>query len=258
MTSNISIGKVYLVGAGPGDPRLITMRGIECLALADVVIADYLVNPELLSHAPNSAERIQLGHHGTGETLNQRVIEEAKQGKTVVRLKSGDPAVFGRLAEEVAALHAAAIPLEIVPGITAGLAATAFTEIPVTAGLEASAVAFITGHERKGKLQSGLDYAAIARFPGTLVLYMGVSTAAHWSGALIVEGKSPETPVAIVCRCSWPDQSVIRCTLKDVAELIASHGIHAPAVMIVGEVVDLAPEASWFFPQQLSDFAKTI
>jgi uroporphyrinogen III methyltransferase/synthase len=247
MADNISVGKVYLVGAGPGDPRLITLRGVECLSRADLVIADYLVNQELLDHAPDAAERICLGHHGTGEAINQRMIEEARKGKTVVRLKSGDPAVFGRLAEEIAALHAAGVPLEIVPGVTAGLAAAAFAEIPVTEGRQTSAVAFITGHERQDKLQSGLDYAAIARFPGTLVLYMGVSTAAHWSEALMTEGKSPKTPVAIVCRCSWPDQEIIRCTLREVAALVVSHGIRPPAIMIVGGVVDLAPETSWFY-----------
>jgi uroporphyrinogen III methyltransferase/synthase len=250
VTDKISVGKVYLVGAGPGDPRLITLRGVECLSRADLVIADHLVNQELFGYAPDSAERICLEHHTTGDAINQRMIEEAKKGKTVVRLKSGDPAVFGRLAEEIAALHAAGIPLEIVPGVTAGLAAAAFAEIPVTQGWQASAVAFITGHERKDKLQSGLDYAAIARFPGTLVLYMGVSTAAHWSEALIVEGKSPETPVAIVCRCSWPDQEIIRCTLQEVAELVVSRGVRPPAIMIVGGVVDLAPETSWFYSEQ--------
>jgi uroporphyrinogen III methyltransferase/synthase len=223
---------------------------MECLSRADLVIADQLVNQELLGYAPDSAERICLGRHGAGEAINRRMVEEAKKGKTVVRLKSGDPAVFGRLAEEIAALHAAGVPLEIVPGVTAGLAAAAFAEIPVTHGRQASAVAFITGHERKDKLQSDLDYAAIARFPGTLVLYMGVSTAAHWSEALMVEGKSPETPVAIVRRCSWPDQDIIRCTLQEVAALVVSRGIRPPAIMIVGGVVDLAPETSWFYSEQ--------
>jgi uroporphyrinogen III methyltransferase/synthase len=246
------VGKVYLVGAGPGDSRLITLRGVECLRQADLVICDYLVNPRLLEHAPNSAERVRLGTHESGEAIDRRMVDEARRGKTVVRLKSGDPAVFGRLAEEVASLRTAAIPLEIVPGVTSGLAAAAFAEIPVTQGQQASAVAFITGHERKDKTGSGLDYAAIARFPGTLVLYMGVSTAAHWSAALIQEGKPPDTPVAIVRRCSWPDQDVVRCTLEDVAQWVASRNIRPPAIIIVGVVVDLAPETSWFFTEPLS------
>lgn len=251
MKDHSHVGKVYLVGAGPGDPRLITLLGIECIQQADLIICDYLVNPELLEHAPSSAERIGLEHHASGEAINQKMVDEARAGKTVVRLKSGDPAVFGRLAEEVAALRAAAIPLEIVPGVTAGLAAAAFAEIPVTHGQQASAVAFLTGHERKDKTASGLDYAAIARFPGTLVFYMGVSTAAHWSAALIREGKPSATPVAIICRCSWPDQEVIRCTLEDVGQLVASRGIHPPAIIIVGGVVDIAPDTSWFFAEQL-------
>jgi uroporphyrinogen III methyltransferase / synthase len=245
MKDDRHVGKVYLVGAGPGDPRLITLRGIECLRQADVVLYDYLVNPELLDYAPSSSARTRLEHHTSIETTNRRMIDHAQRGKTVVRLKSGDPAVFGRLAEETAALRAAAIPLEIVPGVTAGLAAAALAEIAVTQGQQASAVAFITGHERKDKTTPGLDYAAIARFPGTLVLYMGVSTAAHWSTTLMREGKPPTTPVAIVCRCSWPDQEVIRCTLGDVAQLIAARGIRPPAVILVGGVVDLAPETPW-------------
>ena len=258
MKDHPHVGKVYLVGAGPGDPRLITLRGIECLQQADLVICDYLVNPRLLDHAPDSAERIHLGHHGTGEAVNQTMVDETRRGRTVVRLKSGDPAVFGRLGEEVAALRAAEIPLEIVPGVTAGLAAAAYAEIPVTQGQQASAVAFVTGHERKDKTTPGLDYAAIARFPGTLVLYMGVSTAAHWSAALMSEGKSPATPVAIVCRCSWPDQEVIRCTLEDVGQLVASRGIRPPAIIIVGGVVDFASETSRFFAEQLPRNTESI
>ena len=142
--------------------------------------------------------------------------------------------------------------------MTAGLAAAAYAEIPVTQGQQASAVAFVTGHERKDKTTPGLDYAAIARFPGTLVLYMGVSTAAHWSAALMSEGKSPATPVAIVCRCSWPDQEVIRCTLEDVGQLVASRGIRPPAIIIVGGVVDFAAETVWCFAAQLPRYTEAI
>jgi uroporphyrinogen III methyltransferase / synthase len=241
MSDSSRMGIVYLVGAGPGDPRLITVRGIECLREADLILYDYLVNPKLLDYAPRSAESVRLEHHTSFEAVIQRMIDGARLGKTIVRLKSGDPAVFGRLAEEMAALRAAAIPLEVVPGVTAALAAAALAEIPITQGQQASAVAFVTGHERKDKTDSALDYAAIARFPGTIVLYMGVSTAAIWSAELINQGKSPATPVAIVCRCSWPDQEVVRCSLGDVAQLIAARGIRPPAVILVGGVVDLAP-----------------
>jgi uroporphyrinogen III methyltransferase/synthase len=242
MSNSFEGGKVYFVGAGPGDPKLITLRGVECLRLAECVIYDYLVNPELLQYVPDSAERVCLEHHQRGDVIHQKMIEEARLGKAVVRLKSGDPAIFGRLAEEMAALRTAGVSFEVVPGVTAALAAAALAEIPVTQGEQASAVAFLTGHERRDKSKFGLDYSAIAKFPGTLVLYMGVSTAAHWSEALMKEGKSPSTPVAIVCRCSWPDQDVIRCTLQEVAQLIAEQGIRAPAVILVGGVVQLAPE----------------
>jgi uroporphyrinogen III methyltransferase / synthase len=245
MNDTPSIGKIYLVGAGPGDPRLITLRGVECLRQADVVLFDYLVNPELVEHAPCAAERICLEHHGGGkamsqDAINEKMIAEARQGKTVVRLKNGDPAVFGRLAEEVAALRAAAIPLEVIPGVTAGLAAAACAAIPITNGSQSSAVALVTGHERDDKAAPRLDYAALAAFPGTLIIYMGVNTAAQWSAALIGAGKSPGTPVAIVRRCSWPDQEVIACTLESVVEVARARGVHPPAVFLVGEVVGYA------------------
>jgi len=245
MKSDTCSGKVYLVGAGPGDPRLITLRGIECLEQAEVVIFDYLVNEKILDHAPKSAELIPLGHHGRGrgmsaESVIKTMVAEAQRGKTVVRLKNGDPAVFGRLAEEIAALVEAAIPLEVVPGVTAGLAAAGYAEIPVTHGWKSSAVALVTGHERADKSAPGLDYAALARFPGTLIFYMGISSAAQWSAALIKEGKSPQTPVAIVRRCSWPDQEIAFCTLGTVAEMLSTCSIHPPAVILVGDVVELA------------------
>ena len=242
MTGDLAGGKVYLVGAGPGDPRLITLRGVECLQQADLVLFDYLVNPAIVGHAPQSAERVCLERHGDGKAASAksviaRMIEEARRGKTVVRLKGGDPAVFGHLAEEMAALRAAKIPLEVVPGVTAALAAAAYAEIPVTQGACSSAVALVAGHERGDKSASNLDYAALARFPGTLIFYMGVGTAALWSAALMREGKSPATPVAIVRRCSWPDQLVVRCTLDTVAEVVQSRHLHPPAVIFVGEVM---------------------
>ncbi len=238
-------GKVYLVGAGPGDPRLITLRGIECLQQAEVVLFDYLVNPKILDYAPKTAELIPLGHHEgdrgmSAESIVETMVAEARQGKTVVRLKNGDPVVFGRFAEEIAALDVASIPLEVVPGVTAGLAAAGYAEIPVTHGWKSSAVALVTGHERADKSAPGLDYAALARFPGTLIFYMGVSSAPRWSAALIKEGKSPDTPVAIVRRCSWPDQEIAFCTLGTVAETLSTSSIRPPAVILVGDVVGVA------------------
>ena len=242
------------MGAGPGDPRLITLRGVECLAQADLILYDWLVNPIVLGHANPSAESICLGHHGEQGTqrlvaqdeINARLIAAAREGKTVVRLKCGDPDVFGRRAEEAEALIAAGIEVEVVPGVTAALAAAGYAGIPLTDGRCCSAIALVTGHERHTKQGPPLDYAALATFPGTLIFYMGVSTAPQWSELLIAAGKSPQTPVALVRRCSWFDQRTVRCTLGTIAQVIGQQAIRPPAVIIVGEVVSLAAETSWF------------
>jgi uroporphyrinogen III methyltransferase/synthase len=249
-------GKVYLVGAGPGHPGLITLRGVECLRQADVVLYDYLVNPVIVEHAPLSAELVGLGHHKLGRALSPkeitaRMLDEARKGRTVVRLKGGDPSVFGRGADEEEALRAAGIPYEIVPGITAGLAVAAYCEIPITHHEEASAVAMITGRERDEKGESHLG-PGLADFPGTLIYYMGVRRAAEWSEALIEQGKSPETPVAIVRWCSRAQQQTFRCTLGTVAETIEQHDVAPPAVIVVGSVVDRAPETTWFAARPLA------
>lgn len=189
-----SLGKVYLVGAGPGDPDLITVRGKRALALADLVLYDYLVNPELLQHAGGESELVSLGHSRgrrgmTQEEVIGRMIAAAREGKTVVRLKSGDPNLFGRGAEEMRELSAAGIPFEVVPGVTAAVAAACHAGISLTNRECASAVALVTGHQRSDGQPPDLDYDALARFPGTLVFYMGISTAAQWSSAL-VRGKT--------------------------------------------------------------------
>ena len=244
-------GEVYLVGSGPGDPGLVTWRAVECLQRADIVLYDYLANPAVLEHACASAELVCLGHHGAGRLLAPdeiiaRMLDEARKGKTVVRLKGGDPSIFGRGGDETEALRGAGIPFEIVPGITAALAVAAFCEIPITHHEDASAVALITGQERHDKAVPCLDYGALAKFPGTLVFYMGVTTAAQWSEALIEHGKPPETPVAIVRRCTWTQQQAVRCTLGTVAETVREQGFRPPAVFVVGKVVDRAPRLSWF------------
>ena len=245
--SGNSLGKVYLVGAGPGDPGLITIRGAQCLAEADLVLYDYLVNPQLLEYVPAATERVCLGHpHGGREMLqqeiNQRMVAAARAGKKVVRLKGGDPHVFGRGAEEVEALLAAGIPYEVIPGVTAAFAVASHAGIPITHRDLASAVALITGHRRGDGAGPELDYDALAKFPGTLVFYMGMTTSRQWSDALLHGGRSPDTPVAIVRRASWPDQETIRCTLGTMADLIEQRGIRPPAVIVVGEVVALAPQ----------------
>jgi len=256
-----AVGIVYLVGAGPGDPSLITLRGVECLRRADLILYDYLANPVILKHAPPSAESIPLGHHGphkpwTQADINAAMIRAARQGRTVVRLKGGDPDVFGRSADEIEALSAADIPYETVPGVTAALAAAGYAAIPITHAQHSSAVALVAGQERHCKQGPSLDYGALAEFPGTLIFYMGVTSVGVWSEALLLRGKAADTPVAIVRRCSWSDQQTIRCTLGDVAKVVAEHCLRPPAVIIVGRVAAMGPEVSWFAARPL--FGKRV
>jgi len=248
--------KVYLVGAGPGDPQLLTLRAVECLRRADLVLYDYLVNPRALDHASPRAERICLGRHGHGRILspaevNDRMIAAARAGRTVVRLKGGDPLVFAHAAEECAALSAAAVPFEIVPGITAALASGSYAGVPLTHRRLASAVALIAGREDDEKDLPPLDYAALAGFPGTLVFYMGVTTVATWSAALLRGGMTSATPVALVRRCSWPDQHVLRTTLSEVADVVVSRKLRPPVIAIVGNVAGLEPVTEWFTARPL-------
>src|SRR5690606_25892363 len=206
---------------GPGDPGLITLRGLECLQRAHVVLYDYLANPRLLEACPQ-AERICLGKHGQGKLWSQaqisaRMIADARSGKSVVRLKAGDPAVFARFAEEASALEEAGIAYEVVPGITAALAVGSYSGIPLTHRDVSSAVALVTGQQHEcGEHTAAMDYRRLAQFPGTLVFYMGVTTAPQWTSQLIAGGKAPDTPAAIVRRCSWPDQTTMTCRLDEV------------------------------------------
>lgn len=257
-------GKVYLIGAGPGDPGLLTLRGAECLRSGDVVLYDYLAAPELLAHTKRGAELVCLGRHGFGhgrlmsqEETCAAMVHHAAAGRIVVRLKGGDPAIFARLAEEMAALEAANIPYEIVPGVTAASAASSHAGVPLTDRDEASCVAFVTGHERSDKKSdASLDYAALGNFPGTLVFYMGITTAPHWSQALIGGGKPAATPVAIVRRCSLPDQETIVTTLGELPELLQSQKIRPPAVIIVGAVARTRTADNWFNKRPL--FGRTV
>jgi uroporphyrinogen III methyltransferase/synthase len=247
----MSTGKVYLIGAGPGDPGLITLRGVELLARADAVLYDYLVNPAILKHCHPEALKISLGKHGAGRVMSQDEINDllselVKIHSTVVRLKSGDPMVFARAGEELDFLAQRSIPFEIVPGVTAALAAAAYAGIPVTHRETASAVAFVTGQEDAAKTDSALDYAALARFPGTLVFYMGVTTAGHWSQALIDAGKPASTPIAIVRRVSTPGQQRIDTSLGQIANIIEQQHVRPPVVFIVGDVATHGSTWSWF------------
>ena len=266
-------GIVYLVGAGPGDPGLLTLRGQACLGKADLVLYDYLVNPRLLSHASGQAELVCLGRHGQGRLLTQeevhaRLVTAAQSGQTVVRLKGGDTAIFGRVAEESVVLEAAGVPYEIVPGITTALATGSYAGIPLTHRDHASCVALVTGQQSRGpapglitgdpedthraETVSAVDYGALASFPGTLVFYMGVTTAPVWVEALIEQGKPPETPVAVVRNCSLPQQEVFRTTLSDLPERLAEKKIRPPAIIVVGEVARPQVQFDWFAARRLS------
>lgn len=247
---------VSLVGAGPGDPRLITLRGVERLRAADVVLYDYLVNAELLEHCRPEAELVCLGKHGRDRILSQaeinsRMTAAGLAGKRVVRLKGGDPAVFARFGEERDALEAAGLTYEVVPGITTALAAGSHAGIALTDRQFASAVALVTGHEKDEQQGTKLDYAALAVFPGTLVFYMGVTNAAEWTTALIAAGKPASTPVALVRRCSWPDQSTTITTLGEVATAMRDAKIRPPVLTIVGETVASRSTHSWFTERPL-------
>jgi uroporphyrinogen III methyltransferase/synthase len=234
---------------------------VECLKKADLVLYDYLANPSLVEHARPGTELVRVGHHFGGPRLSPDeitaiMLEAALAGRCVVRLKGGDPAVFGRMIDETQALRDADIPYEVVPGITSGLALSSLTELPLTHHEDASAVALVTGHERKGKEQSNLDYRALAAFPGTLVFYMGVRGARVWSGALMENGRSPDTPVGIVRWCSRARQQTIRCTLGTVADVVESRGVRPPALFVIGKVVEHSPALSWFETRPL--FGSTV
>jgi uroporphyrinogen III methyltransferase / synthase len=256
------IGKVYLVGAGPGDPGLLTLRGAECLHAADVIMYDYLASPELLANTRSDAELVCLGKHGRGRLwtqaeVNEAMIGHAQAGRIVVRLKGGDPTIFARVAEELTALEAAGVPFEIVPGVSAALAASSHAGISLTHRDHASCVAFVTGQQKCDKSEGeGLDYDTLASFPGTLVFYMGITSAPEWSRALINGGKSAETPVAIVRRCSFPDQESWFTTLGEVGALVQQTKLRPPAVVIVGDVAREPTAVNWFTSRPLS--SKTI
>src|SRR5581483_561855 len=220
--------RVYLVGAGPGNPGLLTLRAVECLRLADVVIYDKLVPASFLDYAPEGAEKICVAslaacHEQRHRPVQETMIEAARAGKTVVRLKGGDPLIFGRGGEEAQALHAAGVPFEIVPGVSAGLGAAAFAGIPLTHRLHASAVAFVTGHENPEKCQP-IDWSALARFPGTLVIYMGMSRLGHIVKMLLNEGREPHTPAAVVHWATTGEQQTVTAPLADLPQAVKAAG----------------------------------
>ncbi len=249
-TGTTGAGRVYLVGAGPGDPGLLTARALELISTADTILHDRLIPAAALDGARADAELLFVGKEGGGDSVPQAQTEEllidrARAGRTVVRLKGGDPFVFGRGGEEALRLRAAAIPYEIVPGVTAGVAAAAYAGIPVTHRGLSVGVALLTGHEDPDKEKTALDWDALAAFPGTLVFYMGVRPLARIARSLIDAGRSPEEPVAIVERGTLPAQRTITGTLATIAEQARTQEVRAPSITIVGPVAGLAGELSW-------------
>ena len=243
-------GTVYLVGAGPGDPGLLSARALELLASADVILHDKLIPLEAIDGARPDAEVIDVGKVGGGEQVPQNVtedliVEHARQGRSVVRLKGGDPFVFGRGGEEAQRCVREGIPFEVVPGVTAGIAASAYAGIPVTQRRVSAAVAFVTGNEDPAKPETQIDWPALAAFPGTLVFYMGVRRLEHIAEQLIAGGRPAEQAVAVVQRGTFPDQREVHGTLATIALIAAEAGIRAPAITVVGDVAALATELDW-------------
>jgi len=250
MTKKLKTGKVYIIGAGPGDPGLITIKAVECLRLADVVIYDNLVSVDLLKYAQASARFIYAGKKGGDHTLSQDKInellaKEALDGNTVARLKGGDPFIFGRGGEEAEVLVAHGVPFEVIPGVTSAIAVPAYAGIPLTHRGLTSTVAFITGHEDPTKEQSDIDWQALTGI-GTLVFLMGVKNLSQITGALMTRGKAPETPAALIRRGTTPRQQVITGTLATIVELARANQFKPPAILVVGKVVDLRPALGWF------------
>ncbi|HEX6206041.1 MAG TPA: uroporphyrinogen-III C-methyltransferase [Solirubrobacterales bacterium] len=243
-------GVVYLVGAGPGDPGLMTARSLELIATADAIYYDRLIPPGALDGAREDAELVYVGKQPGVPSVPQdeigaRLVEAGRAGRSVVRLKGGDPFVFGRGGEEGEALREAGVEFEVVPGVTAGVAATAYAGIPVTHRDDASAVAFVTGHEDPEKEESALDWPALASFPGTLVFYMGVKRLGENAAALVEAGRDPGEPAAAIERGTWPGQRTVTATLGTIAEVVAREEIKAPALIVVGEVARRREDLEW-------------
>ncbi|TLS53512.1 uroporphyrinogen-III C-methyltransferase [Paenibacillus antri] len=244
-------GKVFLVGAGPGDPKLITVRGMEAIARADVVVYDRLASPRLLRHMKPGAEKVFVGklpdkHMLKQEEINQLLVDLASSGRVVTRLKGGDPSVFGRVGEEAEKLAENGIEFEIVPGVTSSIAVPAYAGIPVTHRDFTSSFSIVTGHEYPNKTYGRVDWDHLAKASGTLVFLMGVANIGNISEALIRGGKNPETPVALIRWGTWMEQRTLVGTLENIPAKVAESGFSSPAVIIVGDVVKLRERIAWF------------
>jgi uroporphyrinogen III methyltransferase / synthase len=248
--STPEVGRIYLVGAGPGDPGLLTARALELIATADVILYDRLIPAAALDGARAEAEALFVGKEGSGPSVPQEdtealMLARARAGLRVVRLKGGDPFVFGRGGEEALALRAAGIPFEIVPGVSSGVAAAAYAGIPVTHRGLASAVALVTGHEDPDKDETSIDWPALAAFTGTLVFYMGVRQLPQIAESLIAAGRPADEPVAIIERGTLPGQRTVTGTLADIPEIARQAEVRAPSITVVGPVAGLAEQLQW-------------
>lgn len=247
MNQNSFVGTVYLVGAGPGDPGLLTVKGKSLLELADVVVYDALVSEEILNIISPYAEKINAGkrrgrHSLPQEQTNDILIKKAREHAIVVRLKGGDPFVFGRGGEEMEDLVKAGIPVEVVPGITSGIAAPAYAGIPVTHRGYSSSVTFVTGHESVGKYRPNVDWGAIARGSETIIIYMGIHNLHHIVPQLIEAGLNTNTEIALIRWGTRPDQQELYGNLNNIIEKVESSGFEAPAIAIIGKVVGFRQE----------------
>jgi uroporphyrin-III C-methyltransferase / precorrin-2 dehydrogenase / sirohydrochlorin ferrochelatase len=251
-TSTAQPGHVYLIGAGPGDPELITLRAVRLLSQADVIVYDHLVSTAILDFVPASAQRIYAGkrrneHTMRQEQINQSLIELAQKGLRVMRLKGGDPFIFGRGGEEMQELAAHDIPFEVVPGITAASGIASYSGIPLTHRDFAQSCMFVTGHLKDGT--SNLDWPALARPHQTVVIYMGLNALPDICRQLMAHGASSQHPIAVVQHGTTHNQKVVTGSLEDIAEKVSKAKLASPSLIIVGEVVQLHESLRWFIPQ---------
>lgn len=248
---------VYLVGAGPGDPRFLTLRAAECLARADVILYDCSVDARALETANPSAELFRLGglEGGTGrwplDEVVARLVEASQAGKTAVHLKDGDPELFSHGHQELEGLRRAGVPVEVVPGVTAATAAAALAEIPITHAEMSSAVALVTARQQHDEPGASLDFAEFGRFPGTLIVYMPNNDPAAWTRSLIEGGRSARTPVVLIADVARPEQRIQQCTLGDLAATIAKEVVSPRLLAVIGPVAELAPPAGWYASRPL-------
>ena len=251
------MGKVYLVGAGPGDPDLITVKGMKCIQEADVILYDRLVNNQLIDYAKPNVELIYCGklpesHTLQQDTINHLLVKHAKKGKVVTRLKGGDPFVFGRGGEEAEVLAKNKIEFEIVPGITSGIAAPAYAGIPVTHRDYSSSFAIVTGHSKNGEADN-IKWEAIAKGIDTIAIYMGVKNLPDIQKNLLQHGKDSETPVALIQWGTLKEQKTVVSTLREVHDAAKREGITNPCMIVIGEVVKLQSKINWFERTQVKN-----